>query len=188
MQRFNLCKRRLLIQGFDEINARLDALYQDLEEDNLTAFKKLYGGQYDAWEAYLKRDDTVDVMVEIELLLSEPNDTTHYCYDTEVLRKRDRAKEAVISARGKTNKLNELDKALRLWSQQTDQYCDILADAAAIKAFKNAGVKLVVWHTQRDDKVCSECKPRDGVVYKITQIPAKHWRCRCFLTPYQKSS
>ena len=185
IKRFELAKRRLLIQGFDELNvaSRLDALYKDLEQDNREAFETLYKARFKELEEYLKRRDTVDVMVEIELLLKEPNDVTHYAYDTEVLRKRDRAKEAIDAVPTKQQKQLELDKALRLWSQQTDQYCDLVSDAATVKAFQKAGVSKVIWNTQKDGKVCDTCHDREGQVYYVRNLPTKHPRCRCWITP-----
>lgn len=165
------------------VASRIDALYKDLEQDNKIAFEALYSARFEELTDWLNRTDVVDEMVEVEILLKEPNDVTHYVYDTEVLRKRDRAKEAVNAVPTKQQKQLELEKALRLWSQQTDEYCDIVSDAATIKAFERAGIKKVVWHTQRDEKVCAECHPRDEKVYQINHIPMKHWGCRCWVSP-----
>lgn len=154
-----------------------------MEQDNKEAFVHLYTGRFRELEDWLGRNDTVDEMVEVELLLKEPNDITHYAYDTEVLRKRDRAKEAIDAVPTKQQKQLELEKALRLWAQQTDQYCDIVSDEATEKAFQKAGVTRVVWHTQNDGRVCDVCNERKGMVYSIKHLPAKHPRCRCWISP-----
>lgn len=170
----------------------IDALYAGLDEDNREKYRQIYRARYLEMILFLMgeeeadRDDTIDEMAEMALaeLLSEPNEVTHYAYDAEVYRKRDRTKEAVNSVAGKVLKQIELDKALKLWQRQTQQYADTVSDRAAQDAFDTAGIKEVVWNTQEDEKVCAVCKGRDGEVYTISNVPPKpHYRCRCWLSP-----
>lgn len=188
VQRARKTKRRLLISGFDELSviAEMDTLYAGLDKDNRTTFKKLFHARYIEMMLFLKgkRDDIIDEMVEMYLagLLSEPNEVTHYTYDTEVYRKRDRAKEAVNAIIGKVKKQIEIDKQLKLWNRQTVWYTDLVSDEAMIAALKDSGVKRVQWVTQKDGKVCEECRERDGKIYPIDKIPVKpHPNCRCWL-------
>lgn len=118
----------------------------------------------------------------VSKLLSEPNPVTGYSYDNEVTRKRDRCEEAVVSASGKSAKQAEMKKALRLWTQMTQQYADAVSDGANLQALTAAGVQYVKWITQKDERVCNTCKERNGKIYRIERVPDKpHWRCRCYL-------
>lgn len=193
-------KQRLSI---DELNAadEIKTLYEKLDADNRKEFRRLY------IDRYTEVSDWLDDWIEAELLLGDhdgeraaeakraeeaadayletaldtPDAVTHYAYASEVVRKRERAVEAVNAARGAGNKQEELSKALRLWSRQTQQYAETVSDAANTRALKDAGVKYVVWHTQDDAKVCAECVGRDGKIYRIDRIPDKpHYRCRCW--------
>lgn len=51
-------------------------------------------------------------------------------------------------------------------------------------ASRDAMVTYVEWVTQRDEKVCPICGPRDGVIYRIIDVmdiwPA-HPNCRCLI-------
>ena len=189
--RFNRAKRALLHDGFDELTVfrSFEDLYKGLIQDNDDAFRGLCADRYREMYLYLKRSwpdrERLDDLVEMYLanLLTEPNGRTHYAYDSESLRKRDRAVEAINSETQKSKKDLEFEKAMRYWSQQTGFYIDIIADEMAVKAMKDCGVKRVRWRTQTDDKVCNDCHDRDGVVYDIDEVPDKHLRCRCWLEP-----
>ena len=66
----------------------------------------------------------------------------------------------------------------------TYQYADDVTDSARIKAFTDAGVEQVQWHTAGDEKVCQVCRERNGEIYPIDNIPDKpHRKCRCWLAP-----
>lgn len=168
----------------------IDRLYEGMDNDNRTAYVKLFASRYIELLHWLKRklpreDDILD-MAEIATLeiLTTPDDVTHYTYDTEVYRKRDRLKEAVNSVSGKMKKSAEIDKALRLWSGQAQQYADTVSDAATIRAFQDAGVKRVKWVTENDQRVCPDCNKLNGKIFAIDKVPPKqHWRCRCWVTP-----
>ena len=112
--------------------------------------------------------------------LSNLDAVTKYAYDAELLRKRDRAMEAVIASRGASDRNTEMDKAMRLYCQMTGQYQDEVARSAAIQALKDSGVKYVMWRTEEDGLVCAECKALDRKIFPIDKIPnPQHWRCRC---------
>lgn len=133
-------------------------------------------------------EDSVDELAEafITGLLEEPDAVTRYAWGAEVLRKKDRAAEAVNAARTRGEKVKELERALRLWSQMAQQYADEVSDGAALAAFRASGVKTVIWFTQDDPKVCGECGALDGQKFPIGKIPPKpHWRCRCWLWPVE---
>lgn len=113
--------------------------------------------------------------------LKEYNPVTLYIYTNEVDRKREYAAESIIAAKAKAP---EFQRALRYWSRFTANYADLVTDEAVLQAYKDSGVKQVVWHTEQDERVCDECEPREGQVYPIDKIPPKpHVGCRCWYTP-----
>lgn len=193
--RFEAAKRKLRRKkdgvAFDAllVSQVLTALYKQLDTDLRYELYLLADEQYEemADSVGLEEQDEGFEDLFLENILSKPDPITHYAYDAEVLRKRDRAIEAVNAVSGVQNKQAELDKALRFWAQMVGQYADTVAYEAAVKAFKDAGVKYVKWVTQKDEKVCVECDSRDGKIYPINRLPARpHWRCRCYVTPLNK--
>lgn len=193
--RFEAVKRQLRKKqngvAFDPIlvTKLLTTLYTQLNADARYEMYLLAEEQYETFAEELGVEELDEGFEDLflENILSKPDPITKYTYDTEVYRKRDRAIEAVNATTGVQKKQAELDKAMRLWSQGTGQYLDNVAYEAALKAFKDANVKYVKWHIQQDEKVCAECKPRDGKIYAINKLPSRpHYRCRCWLSTLNK--
>lgn len=114
-------------------------------------------------------------------MLEEADPVTMYRFESETQRKKDRLIEAIIASHIKGM---EIDKALRLWTLQVAHYADKSVDRATLQAYRDLGVKNVVWVTMDDEKVCAACEERDGNVYPIDEVPPKpHIRCRCELRP-----
>lgn len=114
-------------------------------------------------------------------MLEDYDAVTHYRFDTEVDRKKQRLAEAILS---QNDKVAEVNKALRLFSQQLAQYADNSVIRATLDGYRDAGVKKVRWETEDDERVCRTCGKRNGKVYAIDRVPpAPHWRCRCQLWP-----
>lgn len=187
-KRTNQTKNKLITLGFDELNVlqEIDSLYEWLDNNNRKKYRELFEERY--FEVYgMKLDgDEVDEWFEVWLagILEEPNDVTHYTYSTEVLRKRDRAKEAILAVPTKMQKQLEIDKALRIFMQQTRFYTDIVSDEATWHALDDLGIKKVRWNAQDDKRVCSTCDSMDGKIYPINKVPNKpHPLCRCYLLP-----
>jgi len=190
LRRKQKAKSKLLIDGFDELNVikQIDALYKDLDKNNRKKFKELWLARFQEVYRGVKGKDADDIedLLEMHLsgLLEDPNDTTHYTYSAEVTRKRDRAKEAILSVPTRAQKQLMMDKHVTYFQQQTAWYADFTSQDAEITAYKEAGVKKVVRHEMDDDKVCSVCKAADGEVYDIDKIPPlPHLRCRRWFTP-----
>jgi len=114
-------------------------------------------------------------------MLEEADSVTLYAFLPEKDRKKARLIETLSAAQ---NRNEEIDKALRFWTIQVGQYAINSVDRARLEAFYDAGVKRVMWVTERDEKVCEECRERDGKVYEIEDVPNKpHLNCRCTLLP-----
>lgn len=166
------------------VNKSITSLYRQLDADTRRELEELAVEQYKSFAKDLDEEELDDEFEDLflEKILSTPDPITKYAYDAEMLRKRDRAIESVNATTGVMKKQAELDKALRFWAQMYQQYADNVAYEAAIKAFKDAGVKYVKWVTMEDDRVCPDCHKRDGKIYHINNLPVKpHWRCRCAL-------
>lgn len=184
-------KVRLL--NFDELNALNDikAVYRKADRFAKAAYLDI------AVEAYAfglaeaeragfrprrRRDIDRDWVLDF---LEEEDFVTLYRYAPELTRKRDRLVEALAM----TNKPNnEIDKALKYLIMQTTHYADKATAEAELQAMKDAGVKKVMWLTERDDRVCDICYPLDGKVFDIDKTPPipQHYNCRCILIPVAK--
>lgn len=195
LERFETAKRQLKRKKdgvlFDAllVSQVLTELYEQLDADTRYELYLLADEQYDTFAQELGVEELDEGFEDLflENILSKPDPITRYTYDTEILRKRDRAIEGINAVTGSLKKQFELDKAMRFLNQMQQQYIDNVAYEAAIKAFKDAGVKYVRWVTQKDDKVCADCEAKDGKIYPITSVPPRpHWRCRCFCTPLSK--
>lgn len=128
----------------------------------------------------------------VDETLEEYNPVTGYLYYPEADRKRSRLAEALITAvilglRADYHK--ELKKFADLWHTQTLQYAETMVDKTRIKTFKKNGIKRVVWVSEHDNRVCEECKERDGKIYPINAIPTKpHYNCRCWIEPLKEDN
>lgn len=187
--------KQYLLPDFDELNViqTVNRLFREMGSDNRKVFKELYIARFLEMLAYsvasavsVPSEDELEEMAELylERLLSEPNEVTHYVYDTEVIRKRDRTAEAVNAVEGAVNKQDELDAGGRAWLKMTGWYTDFVSDGASVDAMEAAGVKQVMWNAEDDASTCSECRHRNGKNYSIYNVPSKpHLHCRCWLTP-----
>lgn len=195
LRRTEQAKQRIRTLGFDELNVlqETDSLYSDLDRMNRKKYEELFRERYIELMIWLlarelteEEEDSIDELVEMHItgLLDEPNETTHYIYSTEVLRKRDRAKEAILSVPTKAQKQLEIDKQLRHFLQMTGWYADFVSQDAEITAFESAGVKRAQRHEMDDSKTCQVCRNADGEIYETSKIPPlPHLRCRRWFTP-----
>lgn len=117
----------------------------------------------------------------VDSILSETDFVTLYRFDTEVERKAYRLAETLEVA---SDRDTEINKALRLWSQQLGQYAVNFTDYAMVQAMQDVGAKWAEWVTMHDEKVCSSCGLLDGQIFEVDEFPAKpHWGCRCRMRP-----
>lgn len=195
--------------GFADLSAgRITTLTKNMLERLLRANKKAYlkiakgatdeavddlkalieGGGFDEMNAPTITFKPITVNEKyVEGILEEYNPVTGYLYYPEADRKRARLAEVLIAAvlfglRAEYHK--QLRKFAKLWHLQTLQYGETMVDKTRIETFRKNGIRRVKWQSEHDEKVCEECKERDGKIYPIDAIPAKpHYRCRCWVVP-----
>lgn len=171
------------VTGFDELNilSTSKKMYKELDTQARDAFLDLAKKRY---RDYVKGGKQPITAAWIATMLASYDAVMKYIWDHEVDRKRSRMAEAVIAS---SAPLKELLTARNLWINQTRQFIILVEDAAVLEAYGALGVKKVRWNTEQDGRVCSECKARNGKVYRIGNIPPKpHPNCRCYLTPYKE--
>lgn len=78
----------------------------------------------------------------------------------------------------------DFKRAERIWDRFSQQGLIDLETIVRKKADEAAGVEYVQWHTEGDERVCSDCDPLDGKIFPIDKVPDKpHINCRCWWTP-----
>lgn len=169
-------------------NSRL--LYSELDKLARKAFKEIahfyYGDAYEALEAMGYKPPPKRRLDEswIDFYLSDYDPVTEYVYTHEVERKWARMLEALIASRF-SDKAKK--RATNLWLQQVSQYADKMTDKAVLQAFRDFGIPLVEWVTEKDLRVCVICEERHGKRYQVDKVPTKpHYRCRCRLRPVKE--
>jgi hypothetical protein len=166
---------------FDEFNViqKSKDLYGELSELNEEVFLEIANAYYKE----INPKGKLDKKWLMATLLGY-DAVTKYVYQHEVDRKRARFAEAVMSSNTKSK---EFVTAKNLWNRQTGQYAIKVTDEAVIKACRDVGYKKLKWNTEKDSRVCPECKKRDGKVYDIYKLPEKtHYNCRCYYTPVEE--
>ena len=176
VKRFESTKNQAQIDGFDELEViqLTRTLYQDLSADNQETFLELAQERYQEVEPHGEEPPNLTWLLA---LLAAYNAVTKYIYAHEIDRKQQYAAEGINAS---TAKVSEFRRALKRWTNFTDQYADIVSDETTLKAYRDAGIKKIRWVTAEDERVCPECRERDGKVYSINNVPPKpHWGCRC---------
>ena len=178
VKRFEIAKDEAARLGFDELNVLeiTRELYQDLQTDNQTAFLELAQERYQEAEPHGEEPPDLAWLLA---LLAAYSAVSKVVYNNEVDRKRGYTAEGINSS---TAKVTEFRRGLHYWADFTGQFADEITDEVTLKAYRDAGVKKVEWHTELDGKECETCKERDGKIYPINAVPPKtHKRCRCWL-------
>lgn len=173
---------------FDELNVlrSTTSLYKDLD---VYCQKALYELASEVYKDVVKEyfgviyDDDV-ATAWVGAILTKPNEITKYVYESEVLRKRDRFREMIVAD---GNNLRDLKRAYNAWIHQVEQYVIDVEKQATIKAYDDNGVQKVVWVTQDDERVCSDCEELNGQIFNIDDVPPQpHDNCRCYVIPYEE--
>ena len=180
-----------VILRFDELNllnarSQVDAMFKRLDALCVDEYEEVADESYSDAKDEVgatagKRKKPKSGFVNTVMMAYHP--LTKYSYRNEWKRKRDRLVESLVSSRNRLEVRQSLRRSLTLLENQVRQYADIMTDEARLNAFVDAGEDRFKWNTQHDGKVCEVCNERDGQVYKLVDIPTKHHRCRCYLTP-----
>lgn len=190
---------RLGSMGFDELSVvntkkvtleMFDRLLSTNEEVYLNAAKKSYTrAAKAAGDAGYSGEESEVTGNWLFTVLFSYNFVTGYLYEQEADRKRLRLNEQILTAREYDSRQmfnRDLRKTANLWWTQTEQYGVDAVDVATMKAFKDKGVKRVRWVAELDSRTCVECRSRNGVIYKLSDVPEKtHYNCRCRLEPVE---
>lgn len=182
IRKFNHAKEKMELAKFDELNVlrTVRGLYEDLDDDFRAIMLSLIYKVYEENSRYGKMS-SFGAEELILWILSEPNPVTGYSYTAEVWRKRD---YLVESLKASDRHDAAIRKAMSYWARMTAQYADIFTENAMLKAFEDAGIRRVRWHTRDDERVCKACNKRHGRIYPINRIPVRpHWGCRCWWEP-----
>ena len=177
-KRFEDAKDKAAKDGFDELSVLSVAreLYDQLEADNRQVYLELAQERYQEVEPHGEEPPDLAWLLA---LLAAYSAVSKVVYNNEVDRKRGYTAEGINSS---TAKVTEFRRGLHYWADFTGQFADEITDEVTLKAYRDAGVKKVEWHTVLDGKECETCKERDGKIYPISAVPPKtHKRCRCWL-------
>lgn len=174
------------INGMDELNVipAVNKMYDELLALTLEFLKAVAQRAYNKARRKKRKDD---FLLDLWLLeyLEAYNPVTEYLFYQEADRKRARLIEAimaVLSTKNPTTTITKvIDKGLKDWVRQVEQFGDCVVVAATEKAYEDNGTKQVMWVTQKDERVCSRCIPLDGQIFDIEDVPPpQHYNCRCF--------
>lgn len=174
--------KRLTVEMFARLLEQNDDMYLTVAVKAYSEAKKTASG--------LGFTETHESEIDADWLdgvLEAYNLVTGYLYEKEAERKRLRLIEQILTAREYNSGQmyqDSLRKTSNLWWTQTTQYGIDVVDSAALQAYEDMGVKKVRWVTVEDGRQCHTCDSRNGVVYKLSEVPAKtHYGCRCYLEP-----
>jgi SPP1 gp7 family putative phage head morphogenesis protein len=184
LRRFRQLNQSLL--AFDEINSMnaVYTAYDDVVSMSVEALKEIAKQTY-RW--ICDEDFLVDMWLSDWLKQADP--VMHYKFYDEADRKRSRLFEAVESVRTSAERKKQIDIGMRYWVKQFEQTADNLVDDVVLQAYRDNGVKYVMWMIMNDAKVCNDCYRRKGKIYPIDSplLRALHWNCRCWWIPIRKN-
>ena len=184
LRRFRQLNQSLL--AFDEINSMnaVYTAYDDVVSMSVDALKEIAKQTY-RW--ICDEDFLVDMWLSDWLKQADP--VMHYKFYDEADRKRSRLFEAVESVRTSAERKKQIDIGMRYWVKQFEQTADNLVDDVVLQAYRDNGVKYVMWMIMNDAKVCNDCYRRKGKIYPIDSplLRALHWNCRCWWIPIRKN-
>ena len=184
LRRFRQLNQSLL--SFDEINSMnaVYTAYDDVVSMSVDALKEIAKQTY-RW--ICDEDFLADMWLSGWLKQADP--VMHYKFYDEADRKRSRLFEAVESVRTSAERKKQIEVGMRYWVKQFEQTADNLVDDVVLQAYRDNGVKYVMWMIMNDAKVCNDCYRRKGKIYPIDSplLCALHWNCRCWWIPIRKN-
>lgn len=195
-----LASSRRCVRAFSRTRARVAAL--DDDETDYVIMTLIWALYDELWSEYVRclaachsagwrqvtGSDATGSDAVVSRWLSKAQPLEGYVPRNEWERKRSYLFEAVVADRGTGRSVSgAFDDARRRWGRQLAQSADDLTAVGMRDAYVAAGIRRVRWVTQKDDRVCGTCKPRDGRTYAIDRVPSypAHYGCRCFLLPLE---
>lgn len=164
------------LASFDELNVleEVNTLYREVNIIVRKAFVSLADKVYNS----TKKTDFGSIDEQwVDALLNGYDPVSKYVFNHEMDRRCARLIEAVIAS---DSKAQEIDSALRGMSFMCRLYADRITDEATMKAYNDDGEDYVKWVSEKDERVCSVCRKRDGKIYEIGNVPKDpHPNCRC---------
>ena len=189
LRSFQKIRRKLTAANFDEVNVMgvVNSEWQSINAYMKDALLKIVIYYYRiGFETCGKPPpDDMEAQMVFAKLLDSYDPVTHYLFLPESDRIRARLIEALLSVRTASERYKQLDLGIRYIVRQLRQTADDYTMDVLIQSFKDAGVEEVEWITQQDERVCAECEPLDGQIFKIDKVPMlpQHYSCRCYIIP-----
>lgn len=183
IQEFRKAKGRVGGMTERELIRYADQLYGRLYGSVQRSYLKLAKQQYRSAGGHLGSIDADWVLG----VLNDYDPVLKRVFDHEIDRKQGIFIESVLST---ANRAGEVDVRMRELSRLVNQGALDITDRAVRQAFDeddddDGGSSVYVWITARDEKVCDECHPRHGRLYRKQDIPTKHPNCRCIVMPVE---
>lgn len=181
--------RKFMVKQFenykhsDESLSKTKKLYKLLYETVCKLFLKIVKHYYKKAGGKRKKYDEdwlFDFLLEFDPI-------TGYQFANEWERKMYRCYEEVESQK-KAKKNPNLKKQVELLNSQVTQKSIETADYGTVEGYRENGVKKVLWVATLDHKTCDECRERNGKIFRIDEIPQKHYNCRCILKAVREDS
>ncbi len=181
VKKYNSYKTRAL--KFDELNALRETktLYAEILKKTRKLYVEVAWWYYRANKGQYENRYDDDWLMEF-LDVFDP--ITGYQYYPEWERKMYRQYEEVVSqVQAKQSPAKMIDRSMQLLVKQITQKGIEVVDQAVKDAYVDRNIRKVRWRTQEDERVCGECYPRNGKIFRIDKLPKKHYLCRCWLEP-----
>lgn len=174
--------KKVTSEMFDRLLSNNQSMYLKVAKDAYSKAKKFAVGM-----GYAEKEESNIDGEWVVAVLAAYNLVTGYLYSKEAERKRLRLNEQILTAREYDSRQmynDSLRKTSNLWYTQTIQYGIDIVDSATLQAYEDMGVEKVRWVAVEDGRQCDTCDSRNGVVYKLSEVPTKtHYGCRCYLEP-----
>ena len=187
---------RLMARRFSHLSAK-----SSLSDDVQVLMMLVWQTYDDAWEDY--RECLVGSYRAAYGLVTGTDDKSHavsafesyvasyalpegFVPKSEWERKRARCLESIVAdVRAKVSARKSIETSRNVTVRQARQGADDMTVLGMHDAYKDSGVDRVRFVTQRDGRVCPDCRSLDGNVYALGKQPTipLHYNCRCFYVP-----
>lgn len=187
---------RLIARRFSRLSARSQTsddanvlmmmvwqTYADAWED----YKECLSGSYRAaYRLVTGNDDKSHAIAAFESYVASYALPEGFVPKSEWERKRARCLESIVAdAMAGISRRKSVETSRNVTVRQARQGADDMTILGMHDAYKDSGVDRVRFVTQRDGRVCPDCRALDGNVYELGKQPAipLHHNCRCFYVP-----